>query len=221
MTDTEDSRPIRTVLVAGASGFVGRRLVPALRDADFDVRAMTRRPADYEGPAKAVFGDVHDEESLVEALTGIDAAYYLVHSLDSPDFARLDREAATHFGRAAAKAGVQRIVYLGGLGADEDELSAHLKSRREVERLLGEGGVPVTVLRAGIVIGHEGLSWEMTRQLVERLPMMITPAMGLHAHPADRARRRRPLPGRGAAACPRPPATSSRSADPRCCATPT
>lgn len=175
MTDTEDSHPIRTVLVAGASGFVGRRLVPALRDADFDVRAMTRRPADYDGPAKAVFGDVHDEESLVEALTGIDAAYYLVHSLDSPDFARLDREAATHFGRAAAEAGVQRIVYLGGLGADEDELSPHLKSRREVERLLGEGGVPVTVLRAGIVIGHEGLSWEMTRQLVERLPMMITP----------------------------------------------
>ncbi len=174
-TGTDAATAIRTVLVAGASGFVGRRLVPALRDADFDVRAMTRRPRDYSGPAKAVFGDVHDEDSLVEALAGVDAAYYLVHSLDSPDFAQLDREAATNFGRAAARAGVKRIVYLGGLGADEDELSAHLKSRREVERILGRSGVPVTVLRAGIVIGHEGLSWEMTRQLVERLPMMITP----------------------------------------------
>ncbi len=175
MTSSEESSPISKVLVAGASGFVGRRLVPALRDADYDVHAMTRRPDSYAGQAQAVFGDVHDEESLVEALTGIDAAYYLVHSLDSPDFARLDREAATNFGRAAAKAGVQRIVYLGGLGADEDQLSPHLKSRREVERILGQDGVPVTVVRAGIVIGHEGLSWEMTRQLVERLPMMITP----------------------------------------------
>jgi uncharacterized protein YbjT (DUF2867 family)/membrane protease YdiL (CAAX protease family) len=170
-----DAHDIRTVLVAGASGFVGRRLVPALRDADYDVRAMTRRPESYHGQATPVHGDVHDPSTLVSALEGVDAAYYLVHSLDSADFERLDREAARAFGRAAAEAGVKRIVYLGGLGADEDLLSAHLRSRREVERLLGEAGVPVTVLRAGIVLGHEGLSWEMTRQLVERLPMMITP----------------------------------------------
>jgi uncharacterized protein YbjT (DUF2867 family)/membrane protease YdiL (CAAX protease family) len=175
MTGTEDEHEIRTVLVAGASGFVGRRLCPALRDADVDVRAMTRHPESYSGAATPVFGDVHDEASLVAAMEGVDAAYYLVHSLDSPEFERLDREAAQKFGRAAAEAGLKRIVYLGGLGSDEDDLSPHLRSRREVERLLGDSGVPVTVLRAGIVLGHEGLSWEMTRQLVERLPMMITP----------------------------------------------
>ncbi len=175
-SDSSDrAHEIRTVLVAGASGFVGRRLCPTLRDADFDVRAMTRHPESYSGHATPVYGDVHDPESLTAALDGVDAAYYLVHSLDSPDFERLDREAARAFGRAAAEAGVKRIVYLGGLGADEDQLSRHLRSRREVERVLGEAGVPVTVLRAGIVLGHEGLSWEMTRQLVERLPMMITP----------------------------------------------
>jgi len=164
-----------TVLVAGASGFVGRRLCPALEEAGHRVVAMTRRPETYDGPGDAVFGDVHDPATLAGALEGCDIAYYLVHSLASADFERLDAEAATAFGRAAAKAGVQRIVYLGGLGDDDDELSPHLRSRREVERLLGDAGVPVTTLRAGIVIGHEGLSWEMTRQLVERLPLMVTP----------------------------------------------
>jgi uncharacterized protein YbjT (DUF2867 family)/membrane protease YdiL (CAAX protease family) len=175
MTGTDQTHDIRTVLVAGASGFVGRRLCPALRDADVDVRAMTRHPETYTGAATPVYGDVHDHASLDQALEGVDAAYYLVHSLDSADFERLDREAARAFGQAAARAGVSRIVYLGGLGSEDDNLSPHLRSRREVERLLGEAGVPVTVLRAGIVLGHEGLSWEMTRQLVDRLPMMITP----------------------------------------------
>ena len=163
------------VLVAGASGFVGRRLCPALEEAGYDVVAMTRNPDRYAGPGRPVAGDVHDFDSLGPALEGCDAAFYLVHSLDSPDFERLDAEAATAFGRAAAEAGVRRIVYLGGLGKDDDELSPHLRSRREVEQLLGSGGVPVTTLRAGIVIGHQGLSWEMTRQLVERLPLMVTP----------------------------------------------
>ncbi len=170
------ARPgISRVLVAGASGFVGRRLCPALEQAGYEVVAMTRNPDRYAGAGRPVRGDVHEPGSLRDALQGCDAAYYLVHSLDSPDFERLDAEAATAFGRAAAEAGVQRIVYLGGLGKDDDELSPHLRSRREVERLLGEAGVPVTTLRAGIVIGHQGLSWEMTRQLVERLPLMVTP----------------------------------------------
>jgi uncharacterized protein YbjT (DUF2867 family)/membrane protease YdiL (CAAX protease family) len=169
------SGEIRTILVAGATGFVGRHLVPALVRAGYDVRAMTRHPETYGGPCTPVRGDVHEPDSLTAAFEGVDAAYYLVHSLDSPDFERLDREAAQAFGRAAAEAGVKRIVYHGGLGSDQDTLSAHLRSRREVEKRLGEAGVPVTTLRAGIVIGHNGLSWEMTRQLVERLPMMITP----------------------------------------------
>lgn len=165
----------RRVLVAGASGFVGRRLCPALSDAGHDVVAMTRHPDTYSGVGEPVFGDVHDAGTLTAALEDVDVAYYLVHSLDSPDFERLDAEAATSFGQAAAKAGVERIVYLGGLGKEDDDLSPHLRSRREVEELLGRAGVPVTTLRAGIVIGHQGLSWEMTRQLVERLPLMVTP----------------------------------------------
>jgi uncharacterized protein YbjT (DUF2867 family) len=163
------------VLVAGATGFVGRRLCPALREAGHDVVAMTRRPEGYDGAGTAVFGDVHDPTTLPDALAGADVAYYLVHSLGSPDFERLDAEAAWAFGQAAGDAGVQRIVYLGGLGRESDGLSAHLRSRREVEGLLGRAGVPVTVLRAGIVVGHGGISWEITRQLVQRLPAMVTP----------------------------------------------
>lgn len=163
------------VLVTGASGFVGGRLCPALEQAGHEVRAMTRRPERYAGVGEAVRGDVHDGESLVRALQGCEAAYYLVHSLDDPSFAARDADAARTFAKAAADAGVARIVYLGGLGDDTDDLSEHLRSRREVEQLLGAAGVPVTVLRAGIIVGHGGISWEMTRQLVEHLPAMICP----------------------------------------------
>lgn len=163
------------VLVTGASGFVGSRLCPALIDAGHEVRAMTRRPESYSGAGEPVAGDVHDAASLATALDGCDAAYYLVHSLDDTSFAERDAEAARTFAKVAADAGLRRIVYLGGLGDDRDDLSEHLRSRREVERLLGEGEVPVTALRAGIVVGHGGISWEMTRQLVERLPAMVTP----------------------------------------------
>ncbi|MEP6760847.1 MAG: NAD(P)H-binding protein, partial [Sporichthyaceae bacterium] len=163
------------VLVTGATGFVGRRLCPALTAAGHDVRAMTRKPDSYRGDGEAVRGDVHDVATLHEALRGCRAAYYLVHSLDSKDFERLDAEAARSFGKAAAEAGVQQIIYLGGLGNDTDQLSSHLRSRREVESLLGSSGTPVTVLRAGIIVGSGGISWEMTRQLVDHLPVMITP----------------------------------------------
>lgn len=163
------------VLVTGASGFVGGRLCPALEAAGHEVLAMTRNPDRYEGAGKAVAGDVHDAASLDAALAGCDAAYYLVHSLDDANFQERDAEAARTFASAAAEAGVTRIVYMGGLGDDTDDLSAHLRSRREVEELLGSAGVPVTTLRAGIIVGHGGISWEMTRQLVEHLPAMITP----------------------------------------------
>jgi uncharacterized protein YbjT (DUF2867 family) len=102
-------------------------------------------------------------------------AYYLVHSLESADFEEKDAEAALNFGTAAKDAGLENIIYLGGLGVDDGELSAHLRSRRQVEQLLPLSGVPVTVLRAAVVIGHGGISWEITRQLVDHLPVMLTP----------------------------------------------
>jgi len=163
------------VLVAGATGFVGQRLCAALDQAGHDVVAMTRNPARYRGPGTPVRGDVQDPATLQPAMAGCQAAYYLVHSLQDADFEHKDATGATAFGEAAARAGLDRIIYLGGLGDDADDLSAHLRSRREVESLLGAGGVPVTVIRAGIIIGHGGISWELTRQLVEHLPVMITP----------------------------------------------
>lgn len=162
------------ILVTGATGFVGRRLVPVLLDEGHEVRAMTRRPEAYDGPGDPVGGDVHDPSTLAAALAGVEIAYYLVHSLDDPDFERKDAEAARAFGSAAAEAGVEQVVYLGGLG-DDGELSAHLRSRREVEGLLGGAGVPVTVLRAAIVVGQGGISWEITRQLIKNLPAMVVP----------------------------------------------
>ncbi len=165
----------RTVLVTGASGFVGSHLAQALVEGGHRVRAMTRHPKSYTGAGEPVEGDVSDRASLVRCLSGVDVAYYLVHSLEREDFEEQDRQAARNFASAAGEAGLERIVYLGGLGHDGKDLSAHLRSRREVERLLAEGEVPVTVLRAAIVIGHGGISWEITRQLVQHLPAMVVP----------------------------------------------
>src|ERR1700712_3265297 len=162
------------ILVTGATGFIGRRLVPALLEQSHQVRAMTRHPESYDGPGEPVAGDVNDRESLTEPLEGVDVAYYLVHSLDDADFERKDAEAARAFASAAKQQGVRQIIYMGGLG-DDGDLSAHLRSRRDVESLLAESGVPVTVLRAAIVVGAGGISWEITRQLVENLPAMVVP----------------------------------------------
>jgi uncharacterized protein YbjT (DUF2867 family) len=164
-----------TILVTGATGFIGRRLASALVDQGYDVRAMTRRPEQYAGPGTPVGADVHQPETLADAVKGIDVAFYLVHSLDDNDFEKTDAAAARAFGSAAAEAGVRQIIYMGGLGADDGTLSPHLRSRREVEQLLGEAGVPVTVLRAAIVVGKGGVSWELTRQLVKNLPAMVVP----------------------------------------------
>ncbi len=162
------------VLVTGATGFVGSHMCTALADAGHDVRAMTRHPESYCGPGQAVYGDIGEPSTLAAALAGCEAAYYLVHSLESADFADRDRRGAEAFGDAARVAGVQQVIYLGGLGDDGDELSEHLSSRREVEGIL-RARVPTTVLRAGIVIGDGGISWEILRQLVARLPVMVTP----------------------------------------------
>ncbi len=162
------------MLVTGATGFVGRHLARHLTDAGHEVAALTRHPDDYRGPGRALGGDVLDAAALAPALDGVDVAYYLVHSLDRRDFADRDRSAATTFAEAAAAAGVSQVVYLGGLGADDDRLSEHLRSRREVERILLDTA-PATALRAAIVVGDGSISWEILCQLVERLPAMVTP----------------------------------------------
>ena len=162
------------VAVTGATGFVGAAVAKALTDDGHDVTALTRHPDDYSGAGRAVHADIDDAESLRQALDGQEAAYYLVHSLAVEDFAVRDREGATAFAAAATGAGLSQVVYLGGLGDDRDELSEHLRSRREVESILRDGA-PTTALRAGIVIGDGSISWEILRQLVERLPVMITP----------------------------------------------
>ena len=163
-----------TVLVTGASGFVGSHLVRPWSSGP-PRTAMTRNPDPTRAPASRSTVTFATRTASPRALAGVDAAYYLVHSLDDDDFERKDAEAARNFAAAADQAGLERIIYLGGLGREDQELSAHLRSRREVERLLAAGPVPVTVLRAAIVIGHGGISWEITRQLVAHLPAMVVP----------------------------------------------
>ena len=175
-------RPGELVLLTGASGYVGGRLLPRLEERGFAVRCLARRPeflARRVGKGtEVVEGDVLREETLAGALEGVHTAYYLVHSMGSADragFEAQDRRAAENFGRAARAAGVRRIVYLGGLGEEGADLSPHLRSRHEVGRVLRASGVPVIEFRASIVIGSGSLSFEMLRALVERLPVMVTP----------------------------------------------
>jgi len=165
------------VLVTGATGFVGGRLVPALLAAGHDVTVLVRDASRYDAPGdvRVVEGDLLEPGSFDAALD-VDAAYYLVHSMRAgADFEERDSRAAENFARAASENGVDRVVYLGGLGEDRDRLSEHLRSRREVERILGEGDYDLTTLRAAILIGDGSASFEMIEQLSSRLPVMVTP----------------------------------------------
>jgi uncharacterized protein YbjT (DUF2867 family) len=166
------------VLVTGATGFVGGRLVPALLDAGHDVRVLVRDRESYDPPEGVTVaeGDLLEPGGFESALDDVEAAYYLVHSmLAGSNFEERDRRAASNFATAASERGVDRVVYLGGLGVERGDLSEHLRSRREVEAVLADGDYDLTVLRAAIIIGAGSASFEMVRQLASRLPVMITP----------------------------------------------
>ncbi|GAA2485468.1 tryptophan-rich sensory protein [Terrabacter carboxydivorans] len=171
----------RTALVTGASGYIGGQVVPRLLDEGWTVRVLTRRRSSMDGKpwadrVEVAEGDVGSADDMRRVLEGVDAAWYLVHSMDDkPDFAERDREAATIFSEAAKDAGVSRIVYLGGLHPDDEVLSPHLASRVEVGRILLDSGVPTAVLQAAVVLGDGSASFDMLRYLTTRLPAMVAP----------------------------------------------
>ena len=169
------------VLVTGATGYIGGRLAPRLIEEGCRVRVFVRsetrvRSRSWAEHVEVAVGDVRDDDALKSALRGVDAAYYLIHSMGSgPRFHELDIQCARAFGRAAKEAGVRRIIYLGGLGDADANLSMHLRSRQETGDALREAGVAVTELRAGVIVGTGSVSFEIIRNLVERLPVMVCP----------------------------------------------
>jgi len=174
------STPGSRVCLTGATGYIGGRLLPLLEGGGVPVRCLTRRPESLRSrvssATQVVRADVLDRDSLRAALEGVETAYYLVHSMGARgDFEENDRTAAAHFAAAARENGVRRIVYLGGLGNASGPLSAHLRSRHEVGRVLTSSGAQVIEFRASIIIGSGSLSFELIRALVERLPVMICP----------------------------------------------
>jgi len=170
----------KTILLTGATGYVGGRLLPLLEAAGYKLRCMTRNAGSLDGDVAqgtgVVEGNVLKPATLGPAMEGVDTAFYFVHSMGSgADFEKQDRQAAENFGQAAKAAGVQRIIYLGGLGNRDESLSKHLRSRQETGDVLRASGVQVIELRASIIIGSGSISFEMIRALVERLPVMICP----------------------------------------------
>jgi uncharacterized protein YbjT (DUF2867 family) len=169
------------VLVTGATGYVGGRLVPALLESGFQVRVLVRdveriKGRSWQDKVEVFAGDVLQSDTLNPAMEGVNAAYYMIHSMmDSSDFHQRDLVAAKNFGQAAKDAKVQRIIYLGGLGESDSDLSKHLRSRQQTGNVLRESGIPVTEFRAAIIVGSGSVSFEMIRYLTERLPVMICP----------------------------------------------
>ncbi len=169
-----------TILLTGATGYIGGRLLNALQEKEYSIRCLARKPEYLQNRVSSdieiVGGDVLNPESLLPALENIDVAFYMIHSMGvSKDFENMDRIGAQNFSRAAVENGIKRIIYLGGLGRDDEKLSPHLHSRQEVGKILRQSGVPTLEFRASIVIGAGSLSFELIRALVERLPVMITP----------------------------------------------
>jgi len=172
--------PAKLILLTGATGYIGGRLLPLLVADGWRVRCVARQPENLlprvPDGVEVARGDLLNPKSLCSALAGVEAAFYLVHSMGATgNFEEQDRQAAENFGAAARAAGVKRIIYLGGLAEEGQPLSAHLRSRHQVGERLRAHGVPVIEFRASIIIGSGSLSFEMIRALVERLPLMVTP----------------------------------------------
>lgn len=180
-TESRDAQGDERVLLAGATGYVGGRLLPLLERESVRLRCLARRPGELRRSVRSetevVEGDVLEASTLDAALAGVHTAYYLVHLMSGgEDFERQDRQAAEHFAAAARKAGVRRIIYLGGLGDDDDPtLSPHLRSRHEVGKILRDAGVETIEFRASLVIGSGSLSFDLVQALTERLPVMLCP----------------------------------------------
>ena len=177
----------KTILVTGATGYIASRLIPLLLNAGYQVRCLARRPERLKGRAwyarvQVLRGDVTQPESLPEAMRGVSAAYYLIHSMASGHgYDRVDLESARNFSRAARVAGVEHIIYLGGLAdARDPALSRHMRSRIESGAALREAGVPVTEFRAGVIVGPGSVSFEMIRFLAEQFPLMAGPTWLRH-----------------------------------------
>lgn len=172
-------RPV--ILLTGGTGYVGGRLIPLLEQQPVKLRCLARTPASLlpkvQGPTEIVAGDILDPASLSEAMQGVHTAYYLIHLMSgSGNFEEQDRQAALNFAQVAKSAGVQRIIYLGGLGDDSDpKLSPHLRSRHEVGQILRESGVETIEFRAGMVIGAGSTSYQLMKSLTDRLPIMLCP----------------------------------------------
>lgn len=171
------------ILVTGATGYIGGRLIPRLLDAGYAVRAMVRRDPErlnnqpWANDIDIVIADVFDPDTLAAAFDGVTAAYYLIHSMRAgKEFRARDQQAAENFARKAEEAGLQRLIYLGGLGQPDTDLSHHLASRHETGDVLRRFGTPVTEFRAAVVVGSGSVSFEMVRHLAERLPIMIHPS---------------------------------------------
>ena len=181
ITDIRTKDKPYTIMITGATGFIGTRLISHLSKLGYSVKGMTRKNLSDTGNVKYVQADVFDVTQLEKELVGIEIAYYLLHSMEGSkdhwkEFASREKIQAQNFLRAATKAGVKRIIYLGGLVNDSLELSPHMRSRKEVGEILASGDIPVTELRASLIIGAQGGSYAMLRYLVERLPVMVCPS---------------------------------------------